>query len=117
MPHVSVPSRRWSVLALAVVPVFLLTGCGSSDPYPAASPAVGSTCQSIDNYSLSRTPSQSKLNEVLKEARQSGDPVLKSGARAYQAAASEFNQSGKNEAFTKMVGRCLYYGLGPNQNP
>jgi len=66
---------------------------------------------------LNQTAPQSELNNVLKEAKQSGDLVLESGARAYQAAASAFNQSEKNGAFTKMVGRCLYYGIGPNQNP
>jgi len=65
---------------------------------------------------LNQTAPQSELNKVVKEAKQSGDPVLQSGARAYQAAVSGFNQSAKNEAFAKMVGRCLYYGIGPNQN-
>ena len=54
---------------------------------------------------------------MLNEAQKSGDPVLESGAHAYEAAVSPLNQSKKNEAFAKMVGRCQYYGIGPNQNP
>jgi hypothetical protein len=114
MAHVAAPSRRLAGLALAVVPIFLLTACGSSDPYPAASPAVSSTCNDLDKYVLNQAAPHSELNNVLKEAKHSGDPVLESGARAYQAA-TVFNQSARNEAFAKMTGRCQYYGLGPNQ--
>ena len=117
MSHVSVPSRRWTVLTLVVVPIFLLASCGSSDSYPAASPAVSATCKALDQYFLNQTAPQSELGKVLKEAKQSGDSVIENGARAYQTAASAFNQSGKNESFTKMVGRCQYYGIGPNQTP
>ena len=117
MAHVSTPSRRWAVLALALVPIFLLAGCGSSSSYPAASPAVSSTCTDLDKFVLNQTAPQSELVKALNDAKHSGDPVLESGARAYQAAVPGFNQSAKNEAFAKMVGRCLYYGLGPNQNP
>jgi hypothetical protein len=117
MANVSAPSRRWAVLALAVVPILSLAACGSSDPYPAASPAVSSTCMVLDKYFLNQSVPQSELDKVLKDARKSGDPKLESGARAYRAAASAFNQSGKNEAFAKMVGRCQYYGIGPNQTP
>ena len=116
MARISVPSRRWGVLALAVVPIFLLAGCGSSDPYPAASSAVSSTCSDLDNFDLNQTTSPSELNNVLQEAKTSGDPVLESGARAYRAAASAHNQSAKNGAMTKMLGRCLDIGLGPNQS-
>jgi hypothetical protein len=117
MAHISARSRRRAVLALAVAPIFALAACGSSDPYPASSPAVSSTCKSLDSYFLNRTAPQSELNKVLKEAKDSGDLTLERGARAYQAAASALNQSGKNEAFAKMVGRCQYYGIGPNQTP
>jgi hypothetical protein len=114
--HVATPSRRWAVLALAVFPILLLAGCGSSDPYPAASPAVSSACSDLDKYYLNQTAPQSELNKVLKEAKQSGDTVLAGAARAYQAAVAPFNQSAKNEAFAKMVGRCQYFGIGPGQN-
>ena len=117
MAHVPVPSRRWAVVALAVGSVILLAGCGSSSSYPEASPAVSSACQSLDKYFLNQTAPQSELNKVLKQATKSGDPVLERAARAYQVAASTINQSEKNEAFAKMVGRCQYYGIGPNQTP
>jgi hypothetical protein len=118
MAHFLAPSRRWVLLALAVAPIFTLAACGSSDdPYPAASPAVSSTCKVLDKYFLNQSAPQSELNRVLKDAKTSGDPKLESGARAYQAAASALNQSGKNEAFANMVGRCEAYGIGPHQTP
>lgn len=119
MAHLSAPSRRWAVLALAVVPIFSLAACGGSsdDPYPVASPAVSSTCKVLDKYFLNQSAPQSELDKTLKDAKKSGDPRLESGARAYQAAASAFNQSGKNEAFAKMLGRCEAYGIGPHQTP
>jgi hypothetical protein len=117
MPYVSAPSRRWSVLALAVIPIFLLAGCSSSNAYPVASPAVSSTCSDLDKYFLDQTAPKSELNMVLNQAKKSGDPVLESGAHAYETAVLPLNQSKKNEAFAKMVGRCQYYGIGPNQNP
>lgn len=117
MAYFSAPSRRWAVLALAIAPILLLAACGSSDPYPAASPAVTSTCKDLDTYYLNQTAPKSDLNKVLNEAKRSGDSVLESAAHAYQAAASPRDQSQKNEAFVKMVGRCQYFGIGPNQNP
>jgi hypothetical protein len=118
MAHFSVRSRRW-VVALAVVPILTLAACGSAsdDPYPPASPAVSSTCQVLDKYFLNQSAPQSELDKALKDAKKSGDQKLESGARAYQAAASAFNQSGKNEAFAKMIGRCEAYGIGPNETP
>jgi hypothetical protein len=117
--HFSAPYRRCAVLALAIVPIVSLAACGSpsDDPYPAASPAVSSTCKVIDKYFLNQSAPQSELDKLLKDAAKSGDPRLQSGARAYQVAASSFNQSGKNEAFAKMVGRCEAFGIGPNETP
>jgi hypothetical protein len=119
MAHFSFPPRRWVVLALAVVPLFTLAACGGSsdDPFPVASPAVSSTCQVLDKYFLNQSAPQSELDKVLKDAEKSGDPKLESDARAYQAAASAHDQSGKNEAFARMVGRCNAYGIGPNETP
>jgi hypothetical protein len=114
---VSAPSRRWAILSLAALPIFLLAACGSSDPYPAASPAVSSTCSALDKFFLNQTAPQSDLNKVLKQAKNSGDPVMESAARAYQTAAVATNPSGKNEAFAKLIGRCQYYGIGPNEKP
>jgi hypothetical protein len=118
-PHFSAPSRRWAVLALAVVPILSLAACSSpsDDPYPVASSAVSSTCTILDKYFLNQSAPQSELDKVLKDAKKSGDPKLESDARAYQAAASALSRSGKNEAFAKMVGRCNAYGIGPNQTP
>jgi hypothetical protein len=99
--------------------MFSLAACGSpsDDPYPAASPAVSSTCKVLDKYFLNQSAPQTELDKALKDAEKSGDARLASAARAYQAAASAVNQSGKNEAFAKMVGRCEAYGIGPNQTP
>ena len=117
--HFSALSRRRAVLALAVVPILSLAACStpSNDPYPVASPAVSSTCKVLAKYFLNQSAPQSELDKVLKDAEKSGDTRLESGARSYQAAASAHNQSGKNEAFAKMVGRCDAYGIGPNQTP
>jgi len=119
MAHFSALSRRWVVLALAVVPIFTLAACStpSDDPYPAASPAVSSACKALDKYFLNQSAPQSALDKVLKDAENSGDPKLESDARAYRTAASAFNQSGKNEAFARMVGRCEAYGIGPHETP
>ena len=118
MEHVSAQSRRWAALALVVVPLLLLAGCGgSSDQFPVASPAVQSTCKSLDKYFLNQTATPSELNAVLKKAKESGDPELESNARAYQAAASADNLSERNGAFAKMVGRCEDYDIGPNETP
>lgn len=117
MEHVSAPSR-WAALLLLVVPVLLLAGCGgSSDQFPVASPAVSSTCKSLDKYFLNQTAPQSELNNVLKQAKESGDSVLENAARAYLAAASAPNPSVRDAAFGKMVGRCQHYDIGPNQTP
>ena len=117
MRHISLPLRSWVVVALGVVSIFSLAGCGSSDPYPPASSAVSTTCNDLDSYFSSHAAPSSQLNKVLKEAKRSGDPVLERAARAYQAAVAPFNQSEKNTAFAKMIGRCQYYGIGPNQSP
>jgi hypothetical protein len=110
-------SRRWGVLALALVPILVSTGCGSSSQFPVASSAVASTCSALDKFFLSRTAPQSELDKVLKQAKNSGDSVMENSARAYQAAAAASNPSGKNESFAKMIGRCQYYGMGPNETP
>ncbi len=54
---------------------------------------------------------------MLKKAKGSGDPVLEKEARTYEAAVFPLNPSKKNGAFAKMIGRCQYYGIGPNETP
>ena len=119
MTNHSALSRRWAIVALAVVPILTLAACSTppDDPFPAASPAVSSACQILDKYFLNQSAPQSELNKVLKDAENSGDTRLESDARAYQSAAAASNQSEKNEAFALMVGRCEAYGIGPHETP
>jgi hypothetical protein len=103
-------------LIAAITPMIVLAGCGSSDPYPAASPAMSSACQAIDKYFLAQIPSESQVKLALRASENSGNATLRDSARAYEAAALRIDQSGMNEAFAKMVGTCQDYGIGPNQN-
>lgn len=117
MTHFSAPSRRWVVLALAAVPMFSLAACGSpsDDPYPAASPAVSSTCKVLDKYFLNQSAPQTELDKALKDAEKSGDARLASAARAYQAAASAVNQSGKTRPSPRWSVAAMPTALDPTR--